>query len=91
MTAPFARWSNVLGEPGKGIHKTRLAGVAVVDVVVMVIVAIIISVWLKINFLAVLSGLFALSIATHWMFGVDTAVNSAARRAVTQVKQKFAK
>lgn len=73
----FARWKNLFGTPGEGSHKTRFLGMALVDIVLTVVLALVISVWKKLNFFAVFIGLFILAQIFHLLFGVDTTVAKA--------------
>lgn len=69
------KYSNALGEPGKGIHK-HFFGIAIVDVIMTVVGA-----WLlhlacpKYSFWIYLVGLFVLGVLLHRLFGVKTTVD----------------
>ena len=70
MSCPFA---NILGEPNTGVHSIRLFGFAVVDTLLTVLGAYLISKGYKINFWYSLLGLFILGEVLHYMFGTNTA------------------
>ena len=70
MSCPFA---NILGEPNTGVHSIRLFGFAVVDTLLTVLGAYLISKGYKINFWYSLLGLFILGEFLHYIFGVNTA------------------
>jgi len=38
-TCPFAKFSNILGEPGKGVHSIRIFNISVVDVLLTFVLA----------------------------------------------------
>lgn len=72
---PFAKYSNIFGEPNKGVHSYRLFGVAIVDVILTIIGAIVISKIINVNFFLVLVLLFLLGIVLHKLFCVNTTIN----------------
>ena len=43
-------YKNILGEPGKGVHKYRIFNIAIVDVILTIIFAYFIAYLLKIDF-----------------------------------------
>jgi hypothetical protein len=61
--------------PGEGIHSYRFAGLAIVDVVMTIIGAIIISHWANISLVATMSALFALGIVLHRAFDIRTTID----------------
>ncbi len=65
---------NIFGEPKKGVHKYRVANLAIFDVFGTVVGAWIISYAFGFKFWIVLGALFLLGIILHWIFGVDTTV-----------------
>jgi len=71
-TCPFSEHRNFFGAPGTGAHQFRLLDVALVDYVLTLLAAFIIS-WLT-SFPLVLSTLvwFTLGIVLHTLFGVNT-------------------
>ena len=71
----LCKYKNILGEPGKGVHSYRLFGVAIVDVIMTIIAAYIISYFLKYSFIYVLLILFAYGIVLHRLFCVPTTVD----------------
>ena len=71
----LCKYKNALGEPGKGIHSYRLFGVAIMDVIMTIIGAYIISYVFKYNFTCTLIFLFALGILLHKLFCVKTTVD----------------
>lgn len=75
MSCPFADYSNILGEPNKGIHATRFLDIAILDVIGTIFGAGIISYSFNFKFWKVLIILFIMGIILHWMFCVNTTVN----------------
>ena len=69
--------NTIFGEPGKGIHSYRLFGVAIVDVIMTIVAAAIISKMFSISFLVVLVILFILGIVLHRLFDVKTTIDTA--------------
>ena len=66
----LCKYKDALGEPGKGIHSYRFMGVAIADVIMTVIGALLISFLIKKSFLLVLIILFILGIILHRLFCV---------------------
>jgi len=68
-------YKNILGKPNEGVHSYRFANVAIVDVIMTIIVAFIISVVFAIPFWKVLGVSFILGIVLHRFFCVRTTVD----------------
>lgn len=71
----LCKYKDALGEPGKGVHSYRFMGVAIADVVMTVIGALLISFLIKKSFLIVLIILFILGIILHRLFCVRTTID----------------
>ena len=71
----LCKYKNALGIPGQGIHSFQIGGIAVADVVMTIIGAIIISWITKFNFVNTLIILFLLGIILHRAFCVRTTVD----------------
>jgi hypothetical protein len=71
----LCKYKNALGEPGKGIHSYRFMGVAIMDVIMTIIGATIISFFIKKPFLIVMTVLFILGIILHRLFCVRTTID----------------
>jgi uncharacterized membrane protein len=71
----LCKYKNALGIPGKGIHSYRLFGVAIADVIMTIIGALLISFFFKTNFLYTLITLFLLGIFLHRFFCVRTTID----------------
>ena len=68
-------YKNILGEPGKGVHKYRIFNIAIVDVILTIIFAYFIAYLLKIDFFLTLLLLFILGIVLHRVFCVKTTID----------------
>ena len=71
----LCKYKNALGEPRKGIHSYRFFGVAIMDVIMTLIGAAIISYFSGYSFLYVAIFLFILGIILHRLFCVRTTVD----------------
>jgi uncharacterized membrane protein len=72
---PFKQFSDILGKPNEGVHSYRIFNIAIVDVILTVIGAMILSYVFNINFLLILILLFLLGIVLHRLFCVNTTIN----------------
>jgi len=71
----LCKYKDSLGEPGKGVHSYRLFGVAIMDVIMTLLGAILISHFSGYSFLYVAVTLFILGIVLHRLFCVRTTVD----------------
>ena len=71
----LCEYKNALGIPGKGIHSYRIFDIAVVDVVMTIIGAYVLSLIFRFSFLYITIALFAVGIALHRLFCVRTTVD----------------
>jgi hypothetical protein len=71
----LCKYKNLLGEPAKGIHSYRFMNIAVMDVIMTLIGALVISYLTKVSFLLIALGLFILGIILHRLFCVRTTVD----------------
>ena len=71
----LCKYKDSLGIPNKGIHSYRLFGVAIVDVIMTIILAYLISIFTRYNFTKTVIFLFILGIVLHRLFCVDTTIN----------------
>jgi len=72
----FANLKNIFGKPNKGLHSIRLFDIAIVDVLMTILFAYIISKFKKYNFKKTLFNLFLLGIILHKLFCVETTINN---------------
>lgn len=73
----LCKYKDSLGKPGKGTHKYRIFNIAIVDVILTVIVAGILSYFFKWTFWITLLILFLLGIFAHRIFCVKTTIDKA--------------
>ena len=68
----LCKYKDILGKPGKGVHKYRLFNIAIVDVILTIIGAYLIAIFFKWPVLYTTIGLFILGIILHRIFCVRT-------------------
>jgi len=71
----LCQFKNLFGVPKEGLHSIRIFNIAIVDVILTVIGAYLLSRYFEWNFWYTLGGLFILGIFLHWLFCVDTTIN----------------
>jgi len=71
----LCKYKDILGKPKEGLHKYRFFGIAVVDVILTIIVALLISYFFKLSFWITLIILFILGIILHRLFCVRTTID----------------
>ena len=71
----LCKYKNALGIPNKGIHSYRFMGVAIMDVIITILAAYLISIFFKYNFIYTTIVLFILGIILHRLFCVRTTVD----------------
>ena len=71
----LCKYKNALGIPNKGIHSYRVMGVAIIDVLMTILAAYLISIFFKYNFIYTTIVLFILGIILHRLFCVRTTVD----------------
>ena len=73
----LCKYNNYFGEPGKGVHSHRIFNIAIVDVAMTLIGAVIISYLSGIKFIWSALGLFLVGILLHRVFCVRTTLDKA--------------
>lgn len=71
----LCKYKDALGKPKTGIHSYRIFNIAIADVIMTIIAALIISYFFKFNFWITLIVLFLLGILLHRIFCVRTTVD----------------
>jgi hypothetical protein len=71
----LCKYKDIFGAPGEGVHSIRVFNIAVVDLFLTIIAAIIISYLLNMSFLIIFIDLIVLGIILHKLFCVDTTLN----------------
>ena len=79
MTNKMCEYGKMLtpyfGKVGEGVHKTRIFNIAIIDVIMSIIGALIISYLFKVCFIRTLIGVFLTGIVLHRIFCVRTTVD----------------
>ena len=70
----FAKYKDIFGVPGEGVHAYRFLGVGVIDLVSTLLVGMLISYMFSMPIVVAVTGLFLLSVVFHYLFGVKTSV-----------------
>ena len=73
----LCKYSNLFGEPNKGVHSARVFGMAAVDIVATVGLAGLLSYATSINFAVTFIILMIIAVLIHEAFCVDTRLNAA--------------
>jgi hypothetical protein len=71
----LCKYKDILGVPGKGVHSYRIFNIAIVDVIMTIIGAFLISYFFKLSFLYTTIFLFILGIILHHIFCVRTTID----------------
>lgn len=71
----LCKYKDILGIPNQGVHSFRIFNIAIVDVLLTILAAFIISYFLKTNFLYTLLFMFILGIISHRIFCVRTTID----------------
>jgi uncharacterized protein YqhQ len=72
----FCKYKNTFGLPSQGVHSYRIFNIAIVDVISTIIGAYIISKIFHYSFTHCLIFLFILGIILHYIFCVETTINT---------------
>lgn len=72
----FCQYRHIFGKEGTGVHSYRLFGIAIVDLLLTILVAAIISYYTQNRFIIVFGILMILAIFLHWLFCVKTRINT---------------
>lgn len=71
----LCKYKNIFGKPNTGLHSFRLFGVAMFDVLLTIIAAVVISYIFKFSLLYTTITLFILGIILHRLFCVRTTID----------------
>lgn len=69
------QYKDLFGKPKEGIHKYRLFGIAIFDVIVTILVSILIAYIFNLNLWITLITLFLIGIIVHRIFCVRTTID----------------
>lgn len=68
-------YKNIFGAPNTGLHSIRLFDIAIIDVIMTLIGAYLLSLYFKIKLIYTIVGLFTFGIICHRLFCVRTTVD----------------
>jgi hypothetical protein len=71
----LCKYKDIFGKLNKGVHSYRIFNIAIIDVLLTIIVAYIISIFTKYNFVYTVIFMFILGIVTHRIFCVRTTID----------------
>jgi len=71
----LCKYKDMFGKPNQGVHSFRIFNIAIVDVLLTILAAFIISYFLKTKFLYTLLFMFILGIISHRIFCVRTTID----------------
>ena len=71
----LCKYKNILGEPDKGVHSFRIFNIAIVDVLLTILAAYIISYFTNYELIYTVIFMFILGIISHRIFCVRTTVD----------------
>jgi hypothetical protein len=71
----LCKYKDIFGAPDQGVHKYKLFGLAVVDVVLTVLAAILLTRMIGVSLWITIPFLFLLGIIFHKLYCVNTALN----------------
>jgi len=72
MTCFFEKFKNIFGEAGKGVHQYRLLDVALVDYLLTLVLAMLVSKLTGLPLVLSTILMFILAVVLHWLFGLQT-------------------
>jgi hypothetical protein len=71
----LCKYKNLIGMPNEGIHSYRVLNLAIIDIIITIIFAILISYFFKISFVFTLISVFIFGIIIHRLFCVRTTID----------------
>lgn len=75
MQNPLCKYKDALGQPNTGLHSIRFMGVAIFDVVFVLVCAILIAQSFHWPYIPTIIGVYILGVIVHRLFCVRTAVD----------------
>ena len=71
----LCKYKDILGKPNQGVHSYRIFNIAIVDVLLTILAAYILSIVTKYKFVYTLIFMFILGIISHRIFCVRTTID----------------
>jgi len=68
----LSKYKNIFGYPGLGVHQYKFKGTAIVDYVLTIAGAFLITYFTDIPLVITTIGLLLLGILLHWLFGINS-------------------
>jgi len=78
-------YKDLLGKPKEGVHSYRIFNIAIVDLLLTVIAAYLISKYFSLNFFSILVVLLLLGALLHCLFCVKTTTNIFLQKMVNKI------
>ncbi len=72
----FCQYKDIFGEPNKGFHSIRLLDFAILDILGTFLLAYLLTLVTGINYIISTIIMFVIAIFLHWLFCVDTKLNT---------------
>ena len=72
MTCPLSQYKHILGVPTEGVHQYRLLNTAIVDYILSLIGAVVITYFTSIPLVLTTIFILIIGIILHMLFGVET-------------------
>ena len=70
----LCKYKNIFGVPNEGLHKYKIGGIAVIDLIFTIVGAYFIHNYFKLNFIVTLVSLLIIGEIAHYLFCVDTPI-----------------
>jgi len=71
-TCPFSKYRDIFGKQNTGVHESKFVGTSLVDYVLSILGAIVLTYFTKIPLVLTTIGILLLGIIFHMLFGVQT-------------------
>lgn len=71
----LCKYKDILGKPNQGVHSFRIFNIAIVDVLLTILAAYILSIFTKFNLIYTTILMFILGIISHRIFCVRTTID----------------
>ena len=71
----LCKYKDILGKPNQGVHSFRIFNIAIVDVLLTILAAYILSIFTKFNLIYTTLLMFILGIISHRIFCVRTTID----------------
>jgi len=72
MSSPFIQYRDMFGKPGTGVHQYKLKGTSIVDYILTIVAAMILTYFTEIPLVLTTIGLLLAGIIFHKLFGIQS-------------------